>query len=384
MPCSAVMQRVWSSRWLPPTIAMIISQGYAWLVAVAAGVAPFALGPGLKWDALRYLDIADHGYELHRCATGEFIPYPHPAPDPWCGNAHWFPLYPLLIRGLSGLGVAAPVAGYVLAQAATFALFVLVWRLLTSAAQEQAVAVQCLALTALLPGSTYFHLVFPTSLAALTVVGAYAALRTRSWQWAGACAAVGAAGYPSTMLLTVLAPVAILLGWRHESLTRRLGHAALVAALGAAGCAAVVGTFAVTTGHWDAYLLINRNYATGAGTLTALSKTFWDGVSFELLASWVAAAAIAVAAIAYGVRAARRHGVGLGAEGWFAITSTVCWLLLPLVSGPGLSPYRSFALMVPAALILRDAPERVRLVLLTLSGVATGLLTWAYFAGVAI
>jgi hypothetical protein len=359
---------------------MIGSQAYAWLMALLAGVAPFALGPGLKWDALRYLDIAARGYELYPCGDATVIPFPHPAPDPWCGNAHWFPLYPLLIRALSLTGMSAPVAGYVLAQAATFAMLVLVWRLLGG--RPSAVAAQCLALAALLPGSTYFHLVFPTSLAALAVVGTVAALRSRSWLWAGVCAAVGAAAYPSTMLLIALAPSAILLGWRHESLLRRLAHAGAVAAMGATGCAAVVGAFAVTTGHWDAYLLIQRNYDAHADPLTALSSMFWDGGSVDRTVSWIAGGAIGLAAIVVGVRAGRRSG--FEAELWYALTSTVCWVLLPLVSGPGLSPYRTFALMVPAALVLRDAPERLRLGVLGMAGLATGLLTWAYFKGVVI
>jgi hypothetical protein len=224
--------------------------------------------------------------------------------------------------------------------------------------------------------------VFPTSLAALAVIGTVAALRSRSWVWAGVCAAVGVASYPSTILLAVLAPLAILLGWRHESVSRRLVHAGAVAAMGAAAFAAVLGAFAVDAGRWDAYWLIQRNYDDGTDPLTGLGRVFADGLNVALIASWVSATVLAVAAVTVGVRTGRR--AGFDAPLWFALASTVCWWLVPLVTGPELSPYRTFALMVPAVLLVRDAPERWRLFLLALAGLTTGVLTWAYYLGVAI
>jgi hypothetical protein len=74
-----VAARSWEA-WLPPLIATMGSQLFVWLMALLAGVDPLRLASGLKWDALRYLDIARRGYEIYPCGGG-LIDFPAPPPD---------------------------------------------------------------------------------------------------------------------------------------------------------------------------------------------------------------------------------------------------------------------------------------------------------------
>ncbi|GAA1792977.1 hypothetical protein GCM10009682_13540 [Luedemannella flava] len=368
------------SWWLVPLVAVAATQALGLLVAVAVSANPVT--DGLKWDALRYLDIAERGYELYPCPPGP-IPYPLRPPDAWCGNAHWFPLYPLLIRGLHEVGLPYGAAGWLLSALALFAAFALLWRLLGG--RLTAVAAQCLALAAALPGSTYFPLIFPVSLALLAVVGLVTALRARAWAWAGAAAALGAATYPSTGILVAIAPVAILLGFRHLSWAGRIWRAAGAGAIGAAAVVAVLATFQLTTGRWDAYLLIERNYGEGVHWPWA---TLWQvATSGRLLdtaylLSTLVILAVVVPAVVAGVRQGRRDG--FDAPLWALLAMAAGFVLVPLVLGPAVAPHRSYALLGAVVLLLVAVPERLRLILIAVSTGITVVLTGLFYAGVLI
>ena len=91
------------------TRAVLLAIGYAstWLLASSRG--PPRLGLldiWVHWDARHFLEVATFGYT-------------DPATDP---NAPaFFPLYPLLIRALDGIGVPAVAAAMIIATVATWA-----------------------------------------------------------------------------------------------------------------------------------------------------------------------------------------------------------------------------------------------------------------------
>jgi hypothetical protein len=59
-------------------------------------------------------------------------------------------------------------------------------------------------------------------------------------------------------------------------------------------------------------------------------------------------------------------------------------LLIPLIAGPRVSAYRSFGLMAPLVLLLVRVPEQWRMVLIVVSTLVSGVLTFAYYRGVLI
>jgi hypothetical protein len=150
--------------------------------------------PLARWDAVWYLSIADSGY-------GQ-------ADSP---RAAFFPLYPLLMRGLGELGGgsrgAVLVAAYVIALAAFLAALVLLHQLAVLELGRR-VADRTLLLLCVFPASFFFGAPYSESLFLLASVGAFLAARKGAWAWAGIAAAAASGTRSAGVLLLV--PLAIL------------------------------------------------------------------------------------------------------------------------------------------------------------------------------
>jgi hypothetical protein len=282
----------------------------------------------------------------------------------------------MLIRGLHAAGVPYALGGFLITQAALLGAFMVIWRLLGTRLTES--SAQCLAIATLLPGSVYHHLVFPISLALLAVAGTVAAIRARSWWAAGLCAAFGAAAYPSAALLCLLTPACILVGWRHERIAMRSAHALGAGLLACTGLIAAGLAFYVGTGRWDAYHLIQRNYGNGLHNPLETAGDILAGGIGEPKA-WSLIAILLVIGPAGYVGARRGLRDGFDAELLMHLGLIVGLLLTPLIAGPRVSSYRSYALMGPIVVLLAGIPERLRLFLIFASAGVASLLAFAYF-----
>ena len=182
------------------------------------GFGDVVLSPLARWDAVWYLRIAESGYGEEDDVRAAF-----------------FPLYPMLSRGLGQLGggseAAVLVASYLVSLAAFFGALFLLYRLVSLELGER-LAGPTLLLLAVFPASLYFGAPYSESLFLLACVGAFYAARTDRWALAGACAA-GAAATRSLGVLLLL-PLAIL----YFQQRRRLRPDVLWLALGPLGLAA--------------------------------------------------------------------------------------------------------------------------------------------------
>ncbi|HEY7983128.1 MAG TPA: mannosyltransferase family protein [Ktedonobacterales bacterium] len=136
-----------------------------------------------RWDALRYLSIAAHGY-----AT--------PA------ETAFFPLYPLLIHILTlpfG-GQGGYVAGLLVANAAFLGALLLL-RTLVAGQWGGAVALRAVTLLAVFPGAIYTFAPYNESLFLLCSIGCVLALRRRRWALAGALGGLAALTRAAGLLL---------------------------------------------------------------------------------------------------------------------------------------------------------------------------------------
>jgi hypothetical protein len=191
--------------------------------ALTHALADPLLAPLARWDSVWYLRIADSGY-------GDSAP-----------RAAFFPLYPLLVRGVGtafgGSHAALLVAAYLVSLAAFVAALVLLHRL-TELELGRRLARPVLLLLAVFPAAAYFGAPYSESLFLLLAVGAFYSARTGHWAWAGACAGL-ASGTRSAGLLLLL-PLA-LIWW--SSRPRRSRDAAwlLLAPLGIVAYAAWLG-----------------------------------------------------------------------------------------------------------------------------------------------
>ena len=180
------------ATWLVCTIAAGLLIARLLVYAVLAG---FAVGPSLcQWDCGWYLGIVQHGYDAA----------PHLVDGWWQANWAFFPLYPLLVRGLDALTGADPrLAGVAVSTAGCFAFAVLGarYRRIT---RGEAAPWSWLLLVLAWPFGFYFHSVYSEALyAALATAGLLALAQGRPL----------AAGI-ATALLTATRPTGMLLaGW---------------------------------------------------------------------------------------------------------------------------------------------------------------------------
>lgn len=353
-------------KWGVPALALLGSQIVVWACAAVAGAHPFSIKSGLKWDAGTYVDIARNGYYLFPCREQPGIVAADTPAGAWCGNAGWFPLYPMLTRVLHLTGLPYDVSAYAISLAALFGSFVLLWHLLD---HRQPL---WLALAALLPGAVYQHLTYPISLGTLALLGAVAALRARSWLWAGLCSAVGAAAYPNTGILVLVVPVAVVAIWR------RWLPAVTAFAIGVSGWVLSAAVFTLETGRWDAYFLIQKKYGNGVhNPLATADRLFAGSARLETKLSFLIALALsALVVLAYfRVRPPQRT------ESAVLVALTLGLLVIPLVAGPSVSAYRSHALLMPAVLALRGQPAWLIARTAAVSAVAAGMIAVYFYAG---
>jgi Mannosyltransferase (PIG-V) len=238
---SIAMRAAWSVFWTTRAAVLVVAVFAALSFGPATGglaernaavfdepeltraVADPLLSPLARWDAAWYLRIADSGY-----AGSD-------------ARAAFFPLYPLLVRGLATPFGASPgalfVASYFVALAAFLGALVLLHRLV-SLELGRPLAGPALLLLAVFPAAVFFGAPYSESLFLLLAVGAFYAARTERWAWAGAAAAGAAATRSAGILLLV--PLAML--WWASRERRPLDAAwLLLAPLGLAAYAAFLG-----------------------------------------------------------------------------------------------------------------------------------------------
>ena len=167
--------------------------------------APFAdlldlvFGALARWDAVHYLAIANDGYVGGSHGAWEET------------RAGFFPLYPMLVRVLSG-DAAHPAVVLILAQLVSVAAFLaalyLLYRLVELELGDVRVARAAIVLLAASPFALYFVAPYTESLFLAIVIGAFYAARTGHWAAAGILGALATAcRVPG---IAILAPLVVL------------------------------------------------------------------------------------------------------------------------------------------------------------------------------
>jgi hypothetical protein len=142
-------------------------------------IAPFA-----RWDSVWYLAIAQGGYD-HQAARTAF-----------------FPLYPLLMRGLGIVIGSNLLAGICISLAAFLAALVLLYRLVALELDDELARITVL-LIAFCPMAYFFSAVYSESLFFALSVGCIWLARTGRWGWAGLLGGLAAAERASGITLVV-------------------------------------------------------------------------------------------------------------------------------------------------------------------------------------
>src|SRR5215213_4322247 len=314
--------------------------------ALTHALADPVLAPLARWDSVWYLRIADSGYEDSAARTA------------------FFPLYPLLVRGVGTLFGGSPgallAAAFLVSLAAFLAALVLLHRL-TELELGRRLARPALLLLAVCPAAVYFGVPYSESLFLLLAVGAFYAARTGRWAWAGTCAGLASATRSAGLLLLI--PLAMI-WWGSRARRTRDAAWLLLAPLGIAAYAAWLG-FAEgdalrfldvqeawsrelkvpLAGAWDGFVAaVDGVRQLGSGSRTPVYFELAAGDPFRIAALNLMLFATLVFAVIACAGVVRRLPAAYGA--WVG-ASLVLPLSLPVTPQPLMSLTRFVAVLFP-------------------------------------
>ena len=336
--------------------------------AIAAPV----LAPLARWDSVWYLTIADQGYGGSTA------------------RAAFFPLYPVLVRGVGTLFGGSHAALLVAAFLVSLAAFVAALALLHRLAELELgprLARPTVLLLAVFPAAVYFGAPYSESLFLLLAVGAFYAARTGRWAWAGACAGLASATRSAGLLLLI--PLALIWWSSRPRRAGDLGWLAL-APLGIAAYALWLGLaegdalrFLDVQEAWSRHLAVPlagawdglvaavdgvRQLASGSRTPVYFDKAAGD--PFRIAAINVMLFATLVFAVVACVGVFRRLPRAYGA--WVAV-SLLLPLTLPVTPQPLMSLPRFVSVLFPVFMWLAAVCEERRVTDLAVAASALGL-----------
>ena len=348
--------------------------------------------PAVRWDANWYLDIAHRGYR-------------HEAIEP-----AFFPLYSVLIRGLSEV-VRSEIVAAVAISLAAFAVVLVLLHRLTALELGPDVADRAVVLLAFFPTALFFSAVYTEALFLALELGAFYAARRGHWAWAGVLGALGSATRNTGWLLAPVLLVLYLYGPRADAETpptpgrswaarirprHPLRPDVLWIALIPLGLVAYLAYMQVHFGDWLApYHAQEYFQRTFDGPFSALwqgGEKAWDGLTgildgsaaFGVAVRKIAQFVVVCAALAAAVGVLRRLPASYGA---YTVISIVPVLSFPYPPGPLASSLRYLVVVFPLfmwlALVLRDKRAYVATVAVFALGLAycAGMFaTWHFVA----
>jgi hypothetical protein len=344
---------LWS--WLPPVVAFAACRV---LVTAQAGQGLFTFSPNSwsRWDSINYASIAKKGYTFYRCT-------PNSNGQKWCGNAGWFPGYPVLLHVVKAAGLPLAAGGAFLSSVFLLVAFAVLWiGFLRDLPRWRATGL--LALAAAFPGVVYGFAVFPMSMELLGVSVMFVALQRRRRVVAVLAAAVAVAAYPEAAVLVGILGLSYALAERRSvaEVARRMA----LAAIAALPLLALVIWDAVNLHHWNAYSLeANPNQRLIHDPLAALwylavrHAGVWSRNA--VLLRWVGWQAAVTAVIFAAAALSVVLGLLQNRRGAMAVEMTMLGAVLAMwvfslmtVSKSG--PYRGVLGLMPVVVLLRRAP----------------------------
>ncbi len=245
---AAEVERPSPGRWFPRTaliVYLVIRVVTVALVAVADLFTHNSLLYDLDiWDGAWFLRIVHHGYPAHLPTTGG-----HVAANPTA----FFPLFPLIVRGVAVTGLSPGAVALVLS-AATGATAVYGVGFLARRLAGDAAGLRAALLFAVFPGTFAFSLAYSEGIVITCASFGLVALLDRRWWLAGVLGAVATAASPVALAFVVSCAWAA----GRDVVVHRRVRALVAPVLAPLGFVAYMAYLAVHTGQVNAWRLTER------------------------------------------------------------------------------------------------------------------------------
>jgi hypothetical protein len=360
----------------PPLLAWIAALAGLWLSAYFSGHPPWHGGTWAHWDSSYYESIAAHGYDVHRCSPGETD-----TAATWCGNAAWFPGYPLLLAGLHVLGLPILGTGIVVSWVFSAAALVLLWHSFLRDLPAFAAGAGLL-FAAWVPGQVYDYAVFPLSMLFFFTVAFLDLLRRCRWAAAGLIGAAAVLTYPVGVTLAIVAAIWITLTLR----TGRIRATALAAGPSPLAFVAIVVVQRIQTGRWTAFFDVQSQYGHGfhnpmgvtGNALLVVVRTRSFDFAWPLITS-LQTVLVAVVLLAVFLHVAARRRTAGRVDLLLVLWAAVTWAL-PLTQA-NVSVWRSQAALAPIGVLVGRLPRPAAITLIVAAAAVAVPVALLFFAG---
>lgn len=299
-----------------------------------------------SWDGHWYLDVVRDGYPHHIMENVTYF-----VPD---ARAAFFPLYPMIVRGIDWVVPGGPVSISLLLNFVLGATFVAIVGIIARQLFDARTAEKAMIVAALFPGSFVLSWAYSEAVL-LTVAGlCFLALARRSWWLAGLLAALGTSARPNGLALVAACGIASLVAIKKDR-----DWSSLIAPLLAP--AGFVGFMAFLRWHTDedwAWFRVQRE-AWKEGTsfgATAVERTL-DFFTSPFSSPTSVLTAATVVAMVWAIVLARRHKIPLMYHA-YSVTVLLLMLAPATVTARPRFLFTAFPLIFPVARALRDDEDR--------------------------
>jgi len=252
-----------------------------------------------------------------------------------------------------GVGLGPRRAAVLISGACTLLSLVVVWSIIRVQGSPWT-RILALLVAAFFPGQVYQHAAYPISLFTLATLLSLLWAGGGRWVLSGLAGAVAALSYPPGV---VLAPMLLAHGALRWHSTRRrslLWGAAIAAGLTSSGFIVVLAIHYWATGVWNAFFLVQSGYGHG---LNFPWVAWWQSVRSVVASPWEGVweapglQTLFVASLVVGL-CVSRIGKRLPDLEQITVLCVAALWLFPLLMGPGVSLYRSEAMLLPATLLM--------------------------------
>ena len=220
-----IISRLKSKSFLLPTLLWLVFL-LSFLLLLQTGQTKFdsLLRTLIQWDGRLYLSIARDGYEMYPCAQD---------PTNICGNAGWFPMYPIVACLPALIGLDHRIAILAVSWLSLWLALLVLYRLVDRRFGDRVALISLVSLL-LFPGSFYYLTAFPYALYLMFAVIAVYLLDTKQYRWLALPCAALALTYPSGVVIAAPVLWVLVTRFRQLSSNDRISLAAAPVAMGLA------------------------------------------------------------------------------------------------------------------------------------------------------